>query len=166
MISDIQEQHARENPVLPQPTISELRLKLTGAFERLEQISDEANKAETLAGIFQNFFADISNKIQKNLAQRDTSEHILGQSRLIQSILFNLIDQITQYEFYDALPYIGRGMHDLRISLAVQKLSTLHAQKSNASGYVFFNQLKKGQAVRKTMRCQLKKILKRYDCKS
>lgn len=41
------------------------------------------------------------------------------QSGLVDKVLFNLLDQITQYEFYDALPIIAKGMHDLRISLAV-----------------------------------------------
>jgi hypothetical protein len=50
----------KNNMLLPESEIQELRLKLTGAFERLEALPDEMNKTETLIGVFQNFFGDIT----------------------------------------------------------------------------------------------------------
>jgi len=76
-----------------------------------------------------------------------TKDELQGQSMvqsgLVDKVLFNLLDQITQYEFYDALPIIAKGMHDLRISLAVQKLQSLHFQKSNSGSFIFLNHLKR-----------------------
>ena len=46
--------------LLPESEIQELRLKLTGAFDRLETLPDEMNKTETLIGVSQNFFGDIT----------------------------------------------------------------------------------------------------------
>jgi hypothetical protein len=36
---------------------------------------------------------------------------------MIQNILAQLSDQLTQYEFHEALPIMAKGLHDLRISL-------------------------------------------------
>jgi hypothetical protein len=47
------------------------------------------------------------------------------QGCLLQNVLLNLIDQIAKIDFHDAIPHIARALHDLRISLAVQKLQTL-----------------------------------------
>lgn len=49
--------------LLPESEIHELRLKLTGAFDRIESMTDELNKTETLIGVFQNFFGDITQKV-------------------------------------------------------------------------------------------------------
>ena len=110
--------------------------------------------------IFQNFMADMGQKIHIYLSQSGWQYPI--RSELVQQILLNLADKLTQYEFYDALPLIAKGLHDLRISLAVQKLQSLHNGLQDGSHYKFVNMLKQDFANRKMKKARLQKVIKRY----
>jgi len=49
--------------LLPEGKVEELRLKMIGAFERLEMVHDEYQQGEQLVAIFRNFAGDISDKL-------------------------------------------------------------------------------------------------------
>lgn len=166
MVEELQSQREdslQNNMLLPRQVVDELRLKLTGAFERLAMLGDEASQGDQLLNIFQNFMADIGQKIHVYLSQSGWQYPI--RSELVQQIILNLADKLTQYEFYDALPLVAKGLHDLRISLAVQKLQSLHNGMQDGSQYKFVNMLKQEFANRRMKKANLQKVLKRYLAK-
>ena len=59
--------------LLPQLRTDELRLKLTGAFERLDQCSDEFEQSEMLMSVFSNFVSDIASKLHLYLQEGEVS---------------------------------------------------------------------------------------------
>jgi hypothetical protein len=73
-----------------------------------------------------------------------------------------MTDQLIQYEFHDALPLMAKGLHDLRISLAVQKLQSLHNEKQSAGSFMFFNTLKQSDILKVKKTGIVKKVIKRY----
>lgn len=68
--------------------------------------------------IFSGFVSDIAAKLMIYLSEGEQNGETT-RSYAVQMILAQLADQLTQYEFYDALPLIANGLHDLRISLGV-----------------------------------------------
>ena len=66
MITETQERFVEEcngetqTSILAVPTIEELRLKLMGAFDRLDQIPDDYEKSDALISILHNFFGDMT----------------------------------------------------------------------------------------------------------
>ena len=49
--------------LLPESKVEELKLKMTGAFERLEMVHDEYQQGEQLVNVFANFVGDIAEKL-------------------------------------------------------------------------------------------------------
>jgi len=69
--------------------------------------------------IFANFVGDIATKLQTFLLESELSQKYEGRTLMIQNILAHLSEQITEYEFHEALPIMAKGFHDLRISLGL-----------------------------------------------
>ena len=81
------------------------------------------------------------------------------------NVLVNLSDQLTQYEFHEALPVMAKSLHNLRVSLGVEKLWALHNIKLAGSEYLCFSHIKQKVLTNKLRSSKALKVFKRYIAK-
>jgi hypothetical protein len=65
---------------------------------------------------------DIAQKLEMFLDQEQPTSDFRIESNMVRDVVNFLTLQVTKYEFMDSLPEIAKGLHDYRLSLAVQKL--------------------------------------------